>query len=221
MTKIKLCGLRRVEDMLAVNEAAPDYAGIILARNPKFWRAISPEQAALLRRTLRPEIPLVGVFVDDDEAYIVSLLTAGIIDIAQLHGGETEETIRSLRFRTGKPVWKALRVRQRSDLDAARSSPADLLLLDGGTGTGTGFDWSLAEGFPRPFLLAGGLNPENLPDAIRRVRPWGVDLSSGTETNRVKDREKLLAAVRAARETETCTKAPDEYGETCTVHKGE
>lgn len=202
MSKIKLCGLRRLEDIAYVNEARPDFAGVILARNPKFWRAVDSAQAARMREALEPSIPLVGVFVDDGEDYVVSLLERGIIDIAQLHGHETAETICSIRRRTGKPVWKAFQVNTWADVASALSTSADLLLLDSGAGSGVAFDWSLVAEVDRPFLLAGGLTPENLPAAIRQVHPWGVDLSSGTETNQLKDRDKLIAAVQAARHAE-------------------
>ncbi len=199
MTKIKLCGLRRLEDIAAVNAVRPDYAGVILARNPKFWRAVSPEQAGRMRDALDSAIPLVGVFVDDDPAYPEGLLRAGVIDIAQLHGHETADTIRALADAAGKPAWKAFQVKTPADVAAAVRTPAEMPLLDSGTGCGVTFDWSLVAGVSRPFLLAGGLTPENLTAAIAQVHPWGVDISSGIETDRVKDPDKMRRAVAAVR----------------------
>jgi phosphoribosylanthranilate isomerase len=198
MTKIKLCGLRRLEDITYVNEAGPDFAGVILAANPKFWRAISDEQARRLRDALRPDIPLVGVFVNDDTDRICRLLQQGTIDIAQLHGSESPETIQEIADRTGKPVWKAFQVKTPADVAAAIQTPAEHPLLDSGTGSGVSFDWSLVAGVERPFLLAGGLNPDNLAAAIAQVQPWCVDISSGTETDKVKDQAKIQRAVEIA-----------------------
>ena len=100
----------------------------------------------------------------------------------------------------GKEIWKAFQVRGPADLERATAFPADRILLDSGQGTGRTFDWSLLRHFPRPYLLAGGLDPENLPEAIRTLRPYGVDLSSGVETDGLKDFTKIQAAVAAARE---------------------
>lgn len=199
MAKIKICGLRRPEDIAAINEARPDFAGVILARNPKFWRAVDARQAARMREALDPSIPLVGVFVDDDPDYIAGLLERGVIDIAQLHGKETEADICALARRSGKPVWKAFQVKTAGDVAAAIQTPAARPLLDSGAGCGVTFDWGLVTGIRRPFLLAGGLTPETLPAAIGQVHPWGVDISSGVETDRVKDPDKIFRAVEAAR----------------------
>ena len=109
--------------------------------------------------------------------------------------------ITALRKQTGCEIWKAFKIRTPADLLAAEQSAADAVLLDNGYGTGEAFDWALAANFKRPFLLAGGLTPENIPAAIAAMHPLLVDISSGVETDKVKDREKILAAVRAARQT--------------------
>lgn len=199
MTKIKICGLYRDEDVGYVNEAMPDYAGFILDF-PKSHRNLAPERAAVLRHALADGIGAVGVFVDRPiESVVAAAETVGL-DVVQLHGHEDDAYINALRERTGRIVWKAFRVRSAADLDAAARSAADEILLDNGYGTGAAFDWSLAAGFDRPFLLAGGLTPENIPDAVAAMRPRLVDVSSGVETDRVKDRDKIFAAVRAARQ---------------------
>lgn len=200
MTKIKICGLFRPCDIDYVNEARPDWCGFII-NFPKSHRNLTPDQVRELRRGLDSSITPVGVFVDQPLEEVADLLNDGTISIAQLHGHEDDAYIAALRARApGKEIWKAYKIRSQADLAAANDSTADLVLLDNGCGTGQTFDWSLLQNFPRSYLLAGGLNPENLPAAIRTLHPFGVDLSSGVETERRKDRVKILAAVAAARE---------------------
>ncbi len=196
--KIKLCGIYRREDAAYVNQAKPDYFGMIISF-PKSHRNVSPEMARALRRLVSDDIPAVGVFVNQPVEQIAALLEEGVIQIAQLHGQESPEEIRTLQQHTGRPVWKAFKIRSREDIDSAESSPADLILLDNGYGTGQCFDWSLVGGIARPFALAGGLTPENLPRAVAELQPAVVDLSSGIETDKVKDLEKMCRAVRAVR----------------------
>ncbi|MCD7843473.1 MAG: phosphoribosylanthranilate isomerase [Clostridiales bacterium] len=196
-TKIKICGLRRVEDVDFVNEAKPDYAGVILCR--RFWRGIDFDQAKLLRKRLDPNIPLVGVFVNDRFSDVVVALRQGVVDMVQLHGTESEEYITSVQMMTRKPVIKACQVYDPSVIPYAVNSAADHILLDSGAGSGETFDWSIVQNVERPFILAGGLTPENIPQAIEAVHPWGIDISSGVETDKVKDRDKILAAVEAVR----------------------
>lgn len=198
MTGIKICGLFRREDIDYVNESAPDYAGFILDF-PKSRRNISIEQAVSLRNRLSRDIRAVCVFVDQPMENIIR--AAGLIrpHVIQLHGNEDDRYIAEIREKTGLPVWKAFRIRNRADLADAEKSAADAVLLDNGYGTGEAFDWSAAAEFRRPFILAGGLTPENIPEAKTRLHPAILDISSGVETNGVKDREKIAAAVRAAR----------------------
>ncbi|MCC8076148.1 MAG: phosphoribosylanthranilate isomerase [Clostridiales bacterium] len=196
-TKIKICGLRRVEDVDFVNEAKPDYAGVILCR--RFWRGIDFDQAKLLRKRLDPNIPLVGVFVNDRFSDVVVALRQGVVDMVQLHGTESEEYITSVQMMARKPVIKACQVHDPSVIPYAVNSAADHILLDSGAGSGETFDWSIIQNVERPFILAGGLTPENIPQAIEAVHPWGIDISSGVETDKVKDRDKILAAVEAVR----------------------
>ena len=199
MTKIKICGLYREADIVYVNEAMPDYAGFILLF-PRSHRNLTPAQAAALRQHLAPGIKAVGVFVDQPLETVAAAAETVGLDVVQLHGHEDDDYIAALREETGCAVWKAFRIHAAADLDAAARSGADEVLLDNGYGTGKSFDWSLAEGFDRPFLLAGGLTPENIPAAIAAMHPALVDVSSGVETDKIKDRDKILAAVRAARE---------------------
>ncbi len=201
MTKIKLCGLMRPEDAEAANELKPDFAGLV------FWersrRFVDQDQAKLLRQILDPSIPVVGVFVDQPMDRILELLDQDILQMAQLHGHESEEELNYLKVRSGRPVIRAVKVRSEKDLLFARHSAADYILLDNGTGTGETFDWTLMDDrLARPIFLAGGLNEENVKDAICRYRPYAVDVSSGIETEGRKDPEKMKRFVRAVREAD-------------------
>lgn len=201
MTRIKICGLSRPEDVGFVNGARPDWCGFII-NFPKSRRNVTPDQIRALRARLAPGITPVGVFVDQPAEEVAALLGDGTIEVAQLHGREDEDYLAALRaLAPGKAIWKAFQVRSAAQVQAAQASSADCILLDSGQGSGAAFDWSLARDVRRPFLLAGGLTPDNLPQAIRQVRPMGVDLSSGVETEYQKDRNKILAAVAAARQT--------------------
>ncbi|MBD5508131.1 MAG: phosphoribosylanthranilate isomerase [Lachnospiraceae bacterium] len=197
-TKIKLCGLSRECDIEAANQLLPEYIGFVFAK--KSMRYVSPEQAAVLRKHLADQILAVGVFVNETPENVAELLMAGVIDIAQLHGSEEESYIERLRMLTDKPVIKAFSVKEEQDIRRAAECSADLVLLDAGTGgTGTVFDWGLLAGMERPYFLAGGLDASTVGEAVRRWRPYAVDVSSGIETDGHKDVEKMIAFVRAVR----------------------
>lgn len=228
MTKIKICGLRKLEDIEAVNEWKPDYAGFVFASKSK--RYVTAEQAAELKNHLDPQIQAVGVFVDEAPERVAALLNQGVIELAQLHGNEDEEYLVRLRELIHKPVIQAFRILSREDVVRAMKSSADEILLDSGAGTGITFNWevlriesgydraidaekdgekpfstkrnrekSLYAEETRPYFLAGGLNPQNVAEAIRRLHPYAVDVSSGIETDGSKDREKIAAFVTAVR----------------------
>lgn len=194
--KIKICGLFREEDITFANQVLPDYAGFVFAPSR---RRITEEQAIRFKRRLSPQIQAVGVFVNAPAEEIIAYLTEGIIDIAQLHGTETEEEIQYIKAVAGKPVIKAVKVRDRSDVEAWLDSSADFLLFDSGAGSGETFDWRLLGEVNRPFFLAGGLKPENLREAMEKASPYAIDLSSGVETNGVKDAAKMQEAVAIVR----------------------
>lgn len=199
MTRIKICGLYRQEDIGYVNQVRPDWCGFII-NFPKSHRNVMPEQVRTFRRGLDSGVIPVGVFVDQPVEYVAALLNEGIVSIPQLHGREDPAYIAALRAAApGFPVWKAFKVRTAADLETANASPADLVLLDNGYGSGEVFDWTLADRLTRPFLLAGGLTPENIPRAIAQLHPYGLDVSSGVETGKIKDLGKIQAAVAAAR----------------------
>lgn len=199
--KIKLCGMFRDCDIDYANEAKPDYVGFILGF-PKSHRNIDAETARRLRSRLDTGIKAVGVFVNSPETTCAEYADCGIIDVIQLHGDEDADFIRRLRELTSAPIIKAAKIRTPEDIGRVQALGADYVLLDNGTGTGEMFDHSLLDGaeIRQPFFLAGGLTPENLRQAAESVRPYCVDLSSGVETDRFKDREKMLEAVRVIRE---------------------
>lgn len=197
MTKVKFCGLTRFSDIEAANALMPDLIGFV------FWersrRFVSQQEAAALRKRLRPGILAVGVFVDAPAAQVAALLADGVIDIAQLHGSEDAAYIADLRAQTGKPIFQAYRIGGPEALSRASQSDGDCLLLDAGMGEGQTFDWGMLEGFSRPYFLAGGLTPENAGEAVRRLHPYGLDVSSGIETGGKKDPEKMAAFLAAVR----------------------
>lgn len=198
--KIKICGLTRLIDVDAVNALKPDYVGFVFAPTSK--RRVTPDQAAELKRALDPAIKAVGVFVDETPENVAKLLDVGAIDLAQLHGSEDDVYIQELRQLTTKPIIKAFRVRSEQDVLDAEKSAADHILLDAGAGTGTTFDWSLLRAVCRPYFLAGGLNRDNI-DAALELNPFAVDVSSGVETDGLKDQQKMAEFVAAVRNRRT------------------
>lgn len=203
MTKIKLCGLRRPEDVDMVNRVLPDFAGFVFAKGK---RQVTPEAARTLRKLLDPEIRAVGVFVKAPVEEAAALANEGTIQCIQLHGDEDEAYIRQLRWRTKAPIIKVLRVKDETSLKDLERWDCDYFLLDTFAGSqfggvGKAFDHSLLRQvqLPKPFFLAGGLNPGNVAEAIRECAPYGVDTSSGIETDGYKDEEKIRAFVRAVR----------------------
>lgn len=197
MTKIKLCGLSRPCDIEAANELKPDYIGFVFA--PKSRRYVTYKKAEELKSLLSPDIEAVGVFVNEPPQNVATLLKKGIIDIAQLHGDEDEDYIAELRLLTDKPIIKAFRIKTANDIKIAEQSTADDILLDSGAGTGTVFDWELLKSIQRPYFLAGGLDARNVASAIKTLHPYAVDVSSGIETDGVKDKTEMAAFVAAVR----------------------
>ena len=197
MTKIKLCGLSRPCDIEAANELKPEYIGFVFVSNRR--RYITPEKAKELKRLLAPEICAVGVFINEEPEKVACLLNHGVIDIAQLHGREDEDYIKQLRTLTDQPIIKAFRIEAAKDIEDAECCSADYVLLDSGAGTGAKFDWNLIRNIKRPYFLAGGLSPDNAEDAVAMLHPFAVDVSSGIETDGVKDKIKMAAFVAAVR----------------------
>ena len=197
MTKIKLCGLSQLCDIEAVNELNPDYIGFVFASKSR--RYVTYERAAELKSRLSPEIQAVGVFVNESLQNVAKLLQKGVIDMAQLHGDEDEDYITQLRQLTNKPIIQAFRIKTAKDVNTAQQSRADYILLDSGAGTGTVFDWELVKSIRRSYFLAGGLDADNVTDAVKALHPFAVDVSSGIETGGVKDKSKMAAFAAAVR----------------------
>lgn len=198
MTRVKLCGMTRPEDILAVNGLKPEYIGFVFAKKSR--RCVSKEQAKVLKGMLDPTVKAVGVFVNEAVECVANLLNEGVIDMAQLHGAEDEAYIRRLKEIAGdKLIIKAVRVKSEADVIAGEKSGADLVLFDAGAGDGKVFNWKLLENVERPYFLAGGLGPENVGDAVMRLRPFGVDVSSGIETSGVKDALKMAKFIAEVR----------------------
>ena len=204
--KIKFCGIRRLEDVAAVNLCQPDYMGMILSGG--FRRSISQEQSQRLVQEKSDAIAAVGVFVNESSEIICRMAEQLHLQVIQLHGNESAEQIQTLQQKTGLPVWKALRIGTLEELEAAGTNPADCLILEGKTGTGIGgtgvcADWELLarHSWNRSFFLAGGLQPENVLEAIATVSPTGVDFSSGIEEDGVKSlrrMKQLMTLIRGA-----------------------
>lgn len=197
MAKVKICGLSRLSDIDAVNEEKPEYIGFVFAESR---RNVSPRLASDLRKKLAPGIVPVGVFVDEEMKNIVSLAWRGVIDIIQLHGAEDEEYIVRLKTMTNRPVIKAVAVLNKGDAQKWEKTSADYLLLDGKSGgKGQRFDWDLIGKIDKPFFLAGGLSCKNIGTALEKVKPFAVDVSSGVETDGIKDHAKIREFIRMVR----------------------
>ena len=221
MTKVKFCGITREQDIEVINHLKPDYIGFVFAKKSK--RFIDKEKAEVLKEKLNPAIKAVGVFVDEDVNVVAELLNEGIIDVAQLHGNEDENYIEKLRklkelsvaekfhgndekaATTELPgytnccIIKAFQIKSEADLQAAEKSSADMILLDAGKGEGKTFEWNLLKGFKRDYFLAGGLDTDNVTEALKRLNPYGLDVSSGIERDGVKDEalmENFISVVR-------------------------
>ncbi|WP_296883243.1 phosphoribosylanthranilate isomerase [uncultured Methanobrevibacter sp.] len=191
MVKIKICGLRRLEDIEIVNKYKPDYIGFVFADSK---RKVSHELAAEMKSNLREDIISVGVFVDADESEILELYEMGVIEIAQLHGSESEDYINYLKENTNDKlkIIKAIEMSEDEDLSGYADSSADYLLFDSGKGSGKTFDWRLIRtDLKKEFFLAGGINSQNVKKAIGEFNPYAVDLSSSVETDDYKDEDKI------------------------------
>ena len=197
MTKIKICGLSRKCDIETANELKLDYIGFVFYKKSK--RYVSFEQAKALKAVLNTDIQAVGVFVDEPIENVVMLLDKGIIDIAQLHGKENEEYIKELRSKTDKPIIKAFCIDGEEDIMKANESTADYVLLDAGMGCGNVFDWQYINKISRSYFLAGGLAKENIENAIKLLNPYALDVSSGVETDGLKDKDKMAEFVSSIR----------------------
>lgn len=202
MPKIKICGLRREEDISYANELCPDFVGFVFASSR---RQVSCQEAVKLHRKLNPDIPAIGIFVNQPVSEMAGCVTQGAIDWLQLHGDETEATIQELRKAVNVPIIKAVRVRNEEDCRRADSLSCDYLLLDTFSkeqygGTGKTFSWKMIpKDLKHPYFLAGGINSLNVTEALR-TGCYAVDVSGGAETGGNKDRIKMEQLIQAVRE---------------------
>ena len=191
MVKVKICGLKRLEDIEIVNKYKPDYMGFVFADSK---RKVSHELAAKLKDNLSSDIISVGVFVDASQDEILELYNGGIIEAAQLHGSENEDYINDLKQKTEGEliIINAIEMSEDIDLSDYENSQADYLLLDSGKGSGKTFDWRLIrKNLKKDFFLAGGLNGSNIREAIEEFNPYAIDLSSSLESDGFKDENKI------------------------------
>ncbi len=197
MVKIKICGLKRLEDIDIVNKYKPDYIGFVFADSK---RKVSHELASEMKKNLSSDIVSVGVFVDAEIDEIIDLFNRDVIEVAQLHGQENEEYIGSLKERTGGKIKiiNAIEMDDDKDLLGYESSIADFLLLDSGKGSGKTFDWNLIrKDLNKEFFLAGGIDVSNISNAINEIGPYAIDLSSSLETDGFKDESKIKEIMEA------------------------
>lgn len=198
MTKIKFCGLTRDCDIDAANELKPEYIGFVFAKNSR--RYIFPDRAKLLKKRLSEDICAVGVFVNEKAEIVADLINNGVINMIQLHGNEDERYIEYIRRLCHVPIIKAFRVYSKEDILLAQKSSADYILLDSvHPGSGKSFDWNLISAMTKKYFLAGGLDCKNVEAVLKRFSPYALDVSSGIETNGLKDKEKMRNFVRLIR----------------------
>ena len=201
MTRIKICGLKTIEDIQAVNRWKPDFAGFVFAPGK---RQITLEQAAELRRALDSKIQAVGVFVNAPVEEAAALSNTGVIQLIQLHGDEDAVYMEELRKRTDKPLIKAVAARSQEEILEAEKLPCEYLLLDAyqkGSPGGNGeiFDWNIIPPLKKSWFLAGGLSPENVTRAVKTCRPFGVDVSSGVEIQGEKSEQRIREFIEKVR----------------------
>ena len=199
--RLKICGIKRREDVGFLNEFQPDFAGFVFAGAK---RKIDFDTAKSLREILNPEIRTVGVFVNEDVDFIRRLANEQLISFVQLHGDEDNDYIGRLRRVCDLPIIKAQRIASREDV---RKYDSDYYLFDTKRtgeygGTGESFDWNVLEGIEKPFFLAGGINLGNLDEALKvayEKDAFALDISSGVETDGIKDKNKIQETVRRVR----------------------
>lgn len=198
MIKLKYCGIKRPEDVEVINGLNVDYVGFVFLEGKR--RYVSPDIALKLREMLKAKIKTVGVFVNESVEKVVEIYQRGIINIIQLHGQEDEEYIARVRSLCDASIFKAFRIDDEKDIEKANASTADMVLLDNGAGgTGNVFDWKLLDGMKRDYILAGGISVDNIGEVLKTIKPYGIDVSSGIETDGFKDADKMIEFERIVR----------------------
>ena len=170
-TEIKICGLTRLEDVIAVNRFGADYAGFVFYKNSK--RYVDSYKAGELIELLRSDIKTVGVFMDEPLDNVIRAARISGVEMVQLHGHESEEYVEYVKRTLDRPVIKAYKASEEGALERAAASNADYVMIDSGAGSGKKFDWNILKDFKRDYFLAGGLDPESVGEAIRMLEPFG------------------------------------------------
>ena len=197
MVKVKICGICHEVEIGIMNELVPDYVGFVFVQKSRHF--IAPEHAGLLRSKLRQGIKSVGVFSNASLKTVAMCVETAGLSMVQLHGNETAEYIAALREYIKIPIMKVFKIQKPIDAEKATYSTADYVMLDGGNaGDGKTFDWSLLGNVRRKFFLSGGLTPENVTEALS-LQPFAVNVSSGVESNRIKDYKKVMKFIAAVR----------------------
>lgn len=196
-TELKICGLSRMEDVIAVNRHGADYAGFVFFKKSK--RYIDPYKAGELIEFLRSDIKSVGVFLDEPLDSVISTARISGVEMIQLHGHESEEYVEYVKRTLERPVIKAFKADEEGALEKALHTTADYVLIDSGAGSGKKFDWNILKDFKREYFLAGGLDPDSVGEAISILEPFAVDVSSGVETDGIKDEKKIESFIKAVK----------------------
>ncbi|KKC29531.1 MAG: phosphoribosylanthranilate isomerase [Caldanaerobacter sp.] len=200
MVKVKICGLRRLEDIYYANQLQPDFIGFVFSESK---RRVDLKEALEFVKRLKEGIKKVGVFVNEPVEKVMEIAEKLKLDVLQFHGDETQEYIDNFKNFT---VWKAIRIRSKLDLKKTGEFKVDAFLFDsfsekGYGGTGEVFDWNILKAYKReiPVVLSGGLKEENVEEAIKLVRPYAVDVSSGVEVGGYKDFNKMKSFIEKVR----------------------
>ena len=196
-TEMKICGLSRLEDIIAVNRHGADYAGFVFFKKSK--RYVDPYKANELIELLRSDIKPVGVFMDEPIDDVVRIARISGVELVQLHGHESEEYVEYIKRTLDRPVIKAFKAGEEGALERAANTSADYVMIDSGAGSGKKFDWSILKDFKREYFLAGGLDAESVGEAISLLEPYAVDVSSGVETDGIKDEKKIAEFIKAVK----------------------
>ena len=196
-TELKICGLSRLEDIVAVNRHGADYAGFVFFEKSK--RYVDPYKANELIELLRADIKPVGVFMDEPIDNVVRIARLTGVELVQLHGHESDEYVEYIKRTLDRPVIKAYKASEEGALERALHTSADYVMIDSGAGSGKKFEWSILKDFKRDYFLAGGLDPDSVGEAISMLEPFAVDVSSGVETDGIKDEKKIESFIKAVK----------------------
>ena len=201
---IKICGITKIQEIKILNEEKPDFAGFVIAESK---RKVDIAKAKNLISSLDKNIKTVGVFRNNTMDYILKVLDNVKLDIVQLHGDENNDFINELKTKVKCTIWKAFSIKSQEDIDIIKRCPVDTILLDGSNpGSGKTFRWECFDNLDinKNIIIAGGINEDNVLDAIKTFNPFAIDMSSSIEAiddkgNRIKDKEKIHRIINKVR----------------------